>query len=179
MTLRLLVFNSSSNFFLVLLTSFVVYDEFSLAVVEVIENRFCVPLRLPFPGVDPDELLQEMQVLKKKETNTGEGKVFAYVYTMENEHFENLRKAFDMFTESTGKPTIYFHLAGFQHYYPVREEQLSHNSERTIKLRVEEGKEESIQKRDESRRIKRDESIRGEQRKWIAKWRVDRWIVFV
>ena len=46
-----------------------------------------------------------MKLLKAKETSTTAGKIFAYVYTAEDEHFETLRKAFDLFTDDTGERT--------------------------------------------------------------------------
>lgn len=55
-------------------------------------------------GVSPEELMEEMKELKARETSMEEGKVFAYVYTTESEHFETLRKAFDLFMEDTGEP---------------------------------------------------------------------------
>ena len=38
-----------------------------------------------------------MQEMKAAEPNIDDGKIFAYIYTLDNDHFEIQRDAFDMF----------------------------------------------------------------------------------
>eukprot|EP00117_Sycon_ciliatum_P031351 scpid52964/ scgid24538/ Sphingosine-1-phosphate lyase; Sphingosine-1-phosphate aldolase len=59
-------------------------------------------VKIPEKGCSAEELLQDMAELKALETVTEDGKVFAYVYTMEDDHAKTLRKAFDMFNDPTG-----------------------------------------------------------------------------
>ncbi|KAK3576907.1 hypothetical protein CHS0354_017578 [Potamilus streckersoni] len=43
-----------------------------------------------------------MILMKKKETNHEEGKIFAYVYTLDDDHFQLQKDAFDLFNEKIG-----------------------------------------------------------------------------
>jgi sphinganine-1-phosphate aldolase len=56
---------------------------------------------LPKQGVGHDELLAELKKLKAAEKDPEDSRLFAYVYTGNDEHFELQKKAFDLFTEKT------------------------------------------------------------------------------
>ena len=49
------------------------------------------------PGLSQEELLEELKQKKKVEVDPHTGKIFAYVYTSEDERFHCLEKVFDMF----------------------------------------------------------------------------------
>ena len=49
------------------------------------------------PGLTEEALLEELRVRKKVEVDPHTGKIFAYVYTSEDERFRTIQKAFDMF----------------------------------------------------------------------------------
>ncbi|KAH3709466.1 uncharacterized protein LOC127858788 [Dreissena polymorpha] len=58
---------------------------------------------LPKSAFSSDDLHVQMGNLLKRECNTQEdGNVFAYTYTMKDEHFKLQEEAFDMFEEKTG-----------------------------------------------------------------------------
>lgn len=59
-------------------------------------------VQLPQKGVPHAELLETMQKMKKQETNSDEGKIFAYIYTLSDDHFQLQREAFDLFSEKIG-----------------------------------------------------------------------------
>jgi hypothetical protein len=50
------------------------------------------------PGIPHEELLAEMVKIKESEIDPEDGKMFAYVYTGEGDHFKLQQKAYDMFT---------------------------------------------------------------------------------
>ena len=54
-------------------------------------------LSLPVPGLSREQLLQELRERKRAETDPHSGKIFAYVYTTEDERFQTVQRAFDMF----------------------------------------------------------------------------------
>ncbi|WAR16693.1 SGPL-like protein [Mya arenaria] len=58
---------------------------------------------LPRTGFTADELRSQMEKLLKRESNTDkDGNVFAYTYTLKDEHYRLQQEAFDMFCEKTG-----------------------------------------------------------------------------
>lgn len=52
---------------------------------------------IPEKGLSQEELLEELKQKKKVEVDPHTGKIFAYVYTSEDERFHCLEKVFDMF----------------------------------------------------------------------------------
>ena len=48
-------------------------------------------------GLSHEALLEELKQRKKVEVDPHTGKIFAYVYTTEDDRFQSLQKAFDMF----------------------------------------------------------------------------------
>ncbi|KAL3892346.1 hypothetical protein ACJMK2_004559 [Sinanodonta woodiana] len=50
-------------------------------------------------GTSHEELRRQMILMKKKETSHEEGKIFAYVYTLDDDHFQLQKDAFDLFNE--------------------------------------------------------------------------------
>ena len=48
-------------------------------------------------GLTKQQLLQELRQRKERETDPHSGKIFAYVYTSEDEKFKSVQTAFDMF----------------------------------------------------------------------------------
>merc|ERR1712226_76807 len=57
---------------------------------------------IPAEGVPHKELLEEMEKLKGGDQNPEEGKLFAYVYTAEDDTFDAQTEAYDKFCETTG-----------------------------------------------------------------------------
>ncbi|XP_048727010.2 sphingosine-1-phosphate lyase-like [Ostrea edulis] len=57
---------------------------------------------IPKIGIPTDQLRTELSDLKGKETNPEEGKIFAYVYTQEDDHFDIQTEAFKTFQEKLG-----------------------------------------------------------------------------
>ena len=49
-------------------------------------------------GIPKEELLKQMKEMKEKETNHMDGKVFAYAYTLTDDHFELQKDIYDMFS---------------------------------------------------------------------------------
>lgn len=49
-------------------------------------------------GLSSTELMELLKTYRAKAFNPHSGKGFAYVYTMENEKFECIEKAYDMFS---------------------------------------------------------------------------------
>lgn len=67
------------------------------------ENKTVARVRLPEKGIPKEELRNEMTKLKSAEAqSTREGKIFAYIYTLEDQHFELQTEAFDKFEEKIG-----------------------------------------------------------------------------
>lgn len=56
----------------------------------------------PHQGLSQEELLEELKRRKKLEEDPKSGRLFAYVYTSEDERFHTLQKAFDMFEFEQG-----------------------------------------------------------------------------
>ncbi|XP_070533931.1 sphingosine-1-phosphate lyase-like [Ptychodera flava] len=56
---------------------------------------------LPKKGIPSDELRKEMAVAKRCEQDSHSGKIFAMVYTMEDDNFELQEEVFDMFSDKT------------------------------------------------------------------------------
>lgn len=55
-------------------------------------------------GLTKEELVEELRRRKKAEVDPHTGKVFAYVYTSEDQHFHTIKKIYDMFEfEEDGK----------------------------------------------------------------------------
>ncbi|GFO12151.1 sphingosine-1-phosphate lyase [Plakobranchus ocellatus] len=61
-----------------------------------------VAVTLPKKGIPRDELLQQMKEMKEKEVDHMDGKVFAYAYTLTDDHFELQKDVYDLFTEKIG-----------------------------------------------------------------------------
>ncbi|CAG5123196.1 unnamed protein product [Candidula unifasciata] len=57
---------------------------------------------IPKKGMTREEILAKMKSLKEKETNHMEGRIFAYTYTLADDHFQLQKEVFEMFTEQTG-----------------------------------------------------------------------------
>ncbi|XP_041361221.1 sphingosine-1-phosphate lyase-like [Gigantopelta aegis] len=57
---------------------------------------------LPKEGISHDELRHQLAGLKEKEVDHSEGKVFAYVYTLDDSHYNLQADIFDQFEESVG-----------------------------------------------------------------------------
>ncbi|KAK2150178.1 hypothetical protein LSH36_419g01016 [Paralvinella palmiformis] len=60
-----------------------------------------VKVKLPEKGIPRDQLLTEMEKLKG-EQKPKKGKLFAYIFTKDDETFRLQQKAYDLFTEKTG-----------------------------------------------------------------------------
>ncbi len=61
--------------------------------IRVASNTFSLSIL----GVPEDELLDELKKRKDVQVDPHTGKIFAYVYTTEDERFHTIQKAFDMF----------------------------------------------------------------------------------
>ncbi|CAC5390057.1 SGPL1 [Mytilus coruscus] len=60
-------------------------------------------MQLPKKGISPEELRNEMNILKSAEAESAkEGKIFAYVYTVIDQHWKLQSEAFDKFEEKIG-----------------------------------------------------------------------------
>lgn len=59
-------------------------------------------VKIPKQGIPPAELLKKLNELKATEKQPEEGRLFALVYTGNDEHFDVQKKAFDLFAEKTG-----------------------------------------------------------------------------
>ncbi|CAD5114128.1 DgyrCDS3273 [Dimorphilus gyrociliatus] len=57
---------------------------------------------LPKKGISHEELLKEMTKIKADDQDPSSGKLFAYVYTNENGHFDIQKEAYELFSEKTG-----------------------------------------------------------------------------
>lgn len=57
---------------------------------------------VPKTGIPTDKLREELKELKGRETDPEEGKIFAYVYTQEGDHFDIQTEAFAKFQEKLG-----------------------------------------------------------------------------
>ncbi|XP_077990716.1 sphingosine-1-phosphate lyase-like [Glandiceps talaboti] len=64
------------------------------------QKKSVVPI--PKKGIPIDELRKEMEVAKKREVRSHDGKIFALVYTMDDDAFKLQEDAFDMFAEKSG-----------------------------------------------------------------------------
>lgn len=49
-------------------------------------------------GMTRAEILDKLKSLKEKETNHMNGRIFAYTYTLADDHFQLQKEVFDMFT---------------------------------------------------------------------------------
>ncbi|KAL5013521.1 hypothetical protein ScPMuIL_007791, partial [Solemya velum] len=65
-------------------------------------NREASRVLIPKKGIPAKDLRDEMKRMKSAEPNPDDGKMFAYVYTLDDDHFGIQKEAFDMFTEPVG-----------------------------------------------------------------------------
>ncbi|KAK7502920.1 hypothetical protein BaRGS_00005869 [Batillaria attramentaria] len=72
---------------------------------------------IPEKGMSSDELRQKLREFKEKELDHEKGQIFAYTYTLSDDHYNLQKDVFDMFTEKFGasedqeKIVREFHLA--------------------------------------------------------------------
>ncbi|BFZ21048.1 hypothetical protein BsWGS_24087 [Bradybaena similaris] len=57
---------------------------------------------IPKKGMTREEILDKLKSLKEKETNHMNGRIFAYTYTLTDDHFQLQKEVFDKFTEQIG-----------------------------------------------------------------------------
>ncbi|CAL1543772.1 unnamed protein product [Lymnaea stagnalis] len=57
---------------------------------------------LPKRGMTKDEIMAKLDEMKSRETDHLEGKVFAYTYTLQDDHYELQKEVYEKFTEKTG-----------------------------------------------------------------------------
>ena len=58
---------------------------------------FSLKIFCPMIGIPHEKLLSEMKIIKEKDENPDNGKMFALVYTSSNDVFQLQTKAYDMF----------------------------------------------------------------------------------
>ncbi|KAH9488384.1 Sphingosine-1-phosphate lyase 1 [Bulinus truncatus] len=57
---------------------------------------------LPKKGMPREEILKRLEEMKSKETDHMEGKVFAYTYTLKDDHYDLQKEVYEKFTEKIG-----------------------------------------------------------------------------
>ncbi|XP_062520292.1 uncharacterized protein LOC134195300 isoform X2 [Corticium candelabrum] len=71
-----------------------------------------VAVRIPEKGIPHEQLLVEMHNLKGREVKLEDGRVFAYVYTSEGEHYDCIQRAYELFSEGTAAGECHDGLVG-------------------------------------------------------------------
>ncbi|XP_046368816.2 sphingosine-1-phosphate lyase-like [Haliotis rufescens] len=57
---------------------------------------------IPEKGIEPKVLLKEMEEMREAEVNHIDGKIFAYTYTLEDDHLQMQKDSFNLFQEKIG-----------------------------------------------------------------------------
>ncbi|KAJ8315844.1 hypothetical protein KUTeg_007994 [Tegillarca granosa] len=65
-------------------------------------NKESLKIVIPKRGISNEELKDKINTMLKSETKNEEGRIFAYTYTLEDDHFEMQKDVFKTFEEKAG-----------------------------------------------------------------------------